>query len=98
MVDDFFSYKFSRYRNKLDLAVKKMKGQVVCDSDIIMADLLEPQYFINSLQDKLLSNHKYMVEPFRQTYALKEIKNAITDRLSFSAADQISSIPSSLHD
>jgi hypothetical protein len=48
-----------------------------------MADLLEPTYFIYSLQDKLLSQHRYLVEPFRQTYVFSEIKNAITERLSF---------------
>ncbi|TNV84945.1 hypothetical protein FGO68_gene6042 [Halteria grandinella] len=61
MVDGFVSYKLSRYRNKFDLAVRKMKGQVVCDSDIIMADLLEPTYFINSIQDKIMSQHRLQV-------------------------------------
>lgn len=42
MVDGFVSYKINRYKAKLDIAVKKMRGQVVCDSDIIMTDLLEP--------------------------------------------------------
>lgn len=49
MVDGVFSYKFNRYRNKLDIAMKRLRGQVVCDSDIIMADLLEPQYLFNSI-------------------------------------------------
>ena len=49
MVDGFFSYKFNRYKNKIDLAIKKMRGQVVCDSEIIMSDMIDPQYFINSI-------------------------------------------------
>jgi hypothetical protein len=77
MVDGFVSYKINRYRTKLDHAVKRMRGEVVCDSDIIMADLLEPQYLVNSIQDKIIAQHKYIVEPFRQTYAIKEIKNVI---------------------
>jgi len=55
MVDGFVSYKINRYRTKLDHAVKRMKGEVVCDSDIIMADLLEPQYLFNSIQDKIIA-------------------------------------------
>ena len=65
MVDGFFSYKINRYKNKLDFAFKRISGQMVCDSDIIMADLLEPQYFMNSLQDKFFNQHSYIVEPFR---------------------------------
>lgn len=42
MVDAFFSYKFNRFVNKIDVSVKKMRGEVVCDSEIINADLLEP--------------------------------------------------------
>jgi hypothetical protein len=42
IVDGFVSYKFNRYKNKLEFAVKRMRGQAVCESDIIMADLLEP--------------------------------------------------------
>jgi hypothetical protein len=61
----FVNYKINWYRNKIDVGVKKMRGEVVCDSDIIMADLLEPQYIINSLQDKLLSSRKYITEPFK---------------------------------
>jgi hypothetical protein len=38
----FVNYKINWYRNKIDVGVKKMRGEVVCDSDIIMADLLEP--------------------------------------------------------
>lgn len=53
MVDGFVSYKFNRYRNKIEVAVKKIKGEVVCDSDIIMSDILEPQFFVNSVSDKL---------------------------------------------
>jgi hypothetical protein len=42
MVDGYLNYKINRYKNKLEVAVKKIKGEVVCDSDIINADLLEP--------------------------------------------------------
>lgn len=49
MVDGYFNYKFNRYKNKIEVAVKKIKGEVVCDSDIIMADLMEPSYLINSI-------------------------------------------------
>jgi hypothetical protein len=42
LVDGFFSYKLNRYKNRFEVAVKKIKGEVICDSDIIMADLLEP--------------------------------------------------------
>jgi hypothetical protein len=42
MVDGYFSYKFNRYKNKIEYAVKKIRGEVICDSDIIMADLMEP--------------------------------------------------------
>lgn len=38
----FVNYKINWYRNKIDVGVKKMRGEIVCDSDIIMADLLEP--------------------------------------------------------
>ncbi len=55
IVDGFFQYKINRYKNRIDLAMKRMRGQTVCDSDIIMADLLEPQYFINSIHDKIVS-------------------------------------------
>jgi hypothetical protein len=61
----FVHYKINWYRNKIDVGVKKMRGEIVCDSDIIMADLLEPQYFINSIQDKLLQSHRYITEPFK---------------------------------
>lgn len=49
MVDGFFSYKLNRYKNKIDLTLRRMRGQIVCESDIIMSDILEPQYFINSI-------------------------------------------------
>jgi hypothetical protein len=55
MVDGYFSYKFNRYKARLDIAVKKMTGQVVCDSDIIMPEEIHPQYLFNSLSDKLIS-------------------------------------------
>jgi hypothetical protein len=65
MVDGFVSYKLSKCRSKFDYAVQKMKGQIVCDSDMIMAGLFEPTYLISSIQDKLLSQHRYLIEPFR---------------------------------
>jgi hypothetical protein len=37
-VDGFVNYKINRYKNKLVGAVKKMKGEMVCDSDIINED------------------------------------------------------------
>jgi hypothetical protein len=42
IIDGYFQYKINRYRNRLDLAFRKMRQEQVCDSDIIMADLLEP--------------------------------------------------------
>lgn len=65
MVDGFVSYKLSRARSKFDHAVRKMKGEVICDSDIIMAGLYEPTYLISTLHDKLISQHRYLLEPFR---------------------------------
>jgi inhibitor of KinA sporulation pathway (predicted exonuclease) len=98
MIDGFFSYKVNKYINKADNAFKRMRGEVVCESDIIMADLLEPQYFINSLSDKIMARHSYLTQPFKQTYAIKEIKNALTERLSFGGADysKITNLPDDL--
>lgn len=82
MVDSFVNYKLSKCMSKFDNAVQKMKSQIVCDSDMIMAGLIEPTYLISSIQDKLILQHRYLIEPFRQTYALSELKNAIVDKLS----------------
>jgi hypothetical protein len=35
VLDGFVNYKFNRYMNKIGIAVKKMKGEVTCDSDIL---------------------------------------------------------------
>jgi hypothetical protein len=39
-----------------------------------------------------------MVEPFKSTYAIKEIKNAISDRFTFGSSDysKISHLPTEL--
>ena len=74
-----------------------MRRETVCDSDIIMADLLEPQFFINSLQDKIMQQHRYFTEPFRHGYAIRELTNALTERLSFgSDYSKINNLPSDL--
>lgn len=49
LVDDFFSYKVNKVKRKIDNAVRRFKGDVVCSSDIIMADLLEPQFLMDSI-------------------------------------------------
>lgn len=41
MVDGFLNYKINRYKNKLEVAVKRIKGDVVCESDILNEDLLD---------------------------------------------------------
>ena len=46
-----------------------------------MEDMLEPQYLFNSLSDKILETNSYFIEPFRQSYAIKELKNVLTERL-----------------
>ena len=51
IVDGYVNYKINRYRTKIDMAFKKLRGEVVCDSDIIMQDLLEPQFFVNSVSE-----------------------------------------------
>ena len=97
IIDGFFQYKINRYRNRLDLAFRKMRRETVCDSDIIMADLLEPQFFINSLQDKIMQQHRYITEPFKHGYAIRELTNAITERFSFGTDySKISNLPSDL--
>ena len=82
IIDGFVNYKLNRYKSKLDNVVKKIKGEVVCNSDIIMEDILEPQYLVNALSDKILDRHSFLLHPFKHTYPLNEIKHAITDRLS----------------
>lgn len=42
MVDGYVSYKLNSYKTKLDFAMKRMTGQVVCDSDIIMPEEIHP--------------------------------------------------------
>ena len=79
MIDSFVSYKFNRYKTKLESAVKRMKGEMICDSELVTQDLLEPQVLVNSLSEKVINNHSYLLDPFKYTYALKEIKNVITD-------------------
>jgi hypothetical protein len=76
-----------------------MRREAVCDSDIIMADLLEPQFLFNTLHEKIVSqNYRYITEPFKQTYAIKELKNLFTERLNFRSSDysKISSLPNNL--
>lgn len=41
MVDGFVNYKLSRFKNKIEVAIKKARGDVVCDSEILNEDLLE---------------------------------------------------------
>ena len=36
---------------------------------------------VNSLSEKVINNHSYLLEPLKYTYALKEIKNVITGTL-----------------
>ncbi|CDW84414.1 UNKNOWN [Stylonychia lemnae] len=86
-IDGFVNYKINRYKNKLVGAVKKMKGDIVCDSEIINDDQLETQFFVNSIQNKLIGSHNYLLEPFKQTYVLKELKNVIVDKLSLGMSD-----------
>ena len=40
MIDRFVNYKINRYINKIGRVVKIIKGDTVCDSDIIMDDIL----------------------------------------------------------
>lgn len=42
VVDGFVSYKINKYKSWMDNTVKKFRGELACESDIIMADLLEP--------------------------------------------------------
>ena len=41
MIDSFVSYKFNRFKVKLESAVKKMKGEMICDSELVTQDLLD---------------------------------------------------------
>ena len=54
LVDDFVFYKINRYKTKIESAVKKIRGDMTCDSEILGSDILEPQYLFNSLSDRLL--------------------------------------------
>ena len=81
MVDDFVHYKFSRYKNKIESAVKKIKGEPTFESDIFQNDIMEGQFLFNSISDKIIGGTSSLIEPLRSTYALREIRNAFTDRL-----------------
>ena len=81
-LDGFVNYKINRYKNKIAGAVKKIKGETLCDSAIINEDNFETQFLVNSISDKIIGRQNYLLEPFRQTYVLKELKNVIVDKLS----------------
>lgn len=70
IIDGFVNYKLNRYKNKLDTVVRKIKGEVVCDSEIIMEDLLDPQYLVNAVSDKIMDRHSYLLSPFKHTYSI----------------------------
>lgn len=71
LVDGYFNYKINRYKNYMDFTFKRIKGEFLglgeelseglqgkySGSDIIMADILEPQFLINSIQDKIIGSH-----------------------------------------
>ena len=40
VLDGFVYYKINRYKNKIENAVKKIKGEMTCDSDILNEDML----------------------------------------------------------
>lgn len=67
---------------RIEHAVRKFKGDVVCDSETINEDLMETQFFVNSISDKIIDSNSYLLEPFKHTYVLRELKNVITDRFS----------------
>jgi hypothetical protein len=41
MVDGFVYYKFNRYKNRIESAVKKIKGETTYESEIFRNDLME---------------------------------------------------------
>ena len=41
MVDGFMYYKYNRYKNKIESAVKKIKGETTFESEIFRNDLME---------------------------------------------------------
>lgn len=67
MFESFLGYKINRYKNVLDRAVRKMKGEVTCESEILTEDCLTPQYLFNSVTDRILqkSYHSFLLEPFK---------------------------------
>jgi hypothetical protein len=54
MIDSFLSYKFNRYKTKLESTVKRIKGEMVLESELITTDLLDSQVLINSLSEKVI--------------------------------------------
>lgn len=54
MIDSFLIYKFNRYKTKMEQAVKKIKGEMVIESELITTDLLDSQVLINSLSEKVI--------------------------------------------
>lgn len=82
IIDGFVNYKINRYKSKLDTVVRRIKGEVICDSDIIQEDQLQPQYVVHAISDKILDRHNFLLYPFKHTYPLHELKNAIADRIS----------------
>lgn len=40
MVDVYLNYKINRYKNKVHSTIKKYKGDLVCESDILNDDFL----------------------------------------------------------
>jgi hypothetical protein len=41
MIDSYASFKFNAYLTKLESAMKRIKGEVVCDDEFITTDLLD---------------------------------------------------------
>lgn len=35
IIDGYFNYKLNRWKTKVDTTIKRIKGEVTCDSDII---------------------------------------------------------------
>ena len=35
IIDGFVNYKLNRYKTRLDTVVRKIKGEVICDSEIL---------------------------------------------------------------
>jgi len=47
-----------------------------------MGDLIENQFVFNSLSEKIINNHNFLIEPFRQSYPLREIKTMLVNKFS----------------